>query len=99
MFTTLTQRVSQMRLTRSGDPVINEILDRSRRIESRLTAFINKAGFTTSNKKPEWDGRDLSVTIPSREVSLDEVLAAIPDGVTDDVAVVFAGKTYCVIAL
>lgn len=83
----------------SNDPAISEILDRCRRIESRLTSFINKAGFTTKAKKPTWDGRDMSVTIPSREVSLDEVLAAIPDGITDDVAVVFAGKTYCVIAL
>jgi hypothetical protein len=88
-----------MKLTRSPDPVINEILDRSRRIESRLTSFINKSGFTVLNKKPVWDGHMLSVTVPSREVSLDEVLAAIPAGVLDDVMVIFAGKTYCIISL
>ena len=77
---------------------ILEILDRSRRIESRLTSFINKCGFTPNGKKPIWNEADLSVTIQSRETALDEILGVIPDHVTDDVAIVFAEKTFCVIA-
>lgn len=81
------------------DAAIAETLDRSRRIESRLTSFINKCGFTPNGKKPIWDGQNMSVTLQSRETALDEILAVIPDHVTDDVAIMFAGKTLCVLAL
>lgn len=85
--------------TTSKDPAIAEILDRSRRIESRLTSFILKSGFSTKATRPEWNAADVSVTVPSKEVALDEVLCAIPGHITDDVAVVFAGKTICIISL
>ena len=85
--------------TPADSPAIMEILDRSRRIESRLTSFINKCGFTPNGKKPIWNGADLSVTVQSRETALDEILGVIPDHVTDDVAIVFAGKTLCVLSL
>ena len=82
-----------------NDIAIAEILDRSRRIESRLTSFILKSGFSTRAAKPTWDAHDCAVTIPNREVALDEVLAAIPTHATENVAVVFMGKTLCVINL
>ena len=81
------------------DDAIAETLDRSRRIESRLTSFIRKAGFMTPATKPIWDSTDYSVTVPSKEIALDEVLNAIPAHATENIAVVFAGKTLCVIAL
>ena len=83
----------------SADPAIAETLDRTRRIESRLTSLINKLGFISPGKKPIWDGSDLTVTIQSKETALDEVLGVIPDHVTDDVAIMFAGKTLCVLSL
>ena len=83
----------------SDDPAIAETLDRTRRIESRLTSLINKMGFISPGKKPVWEERDLTVTLQSKETALDEVLGVIPDHVTDDVAIMFAGKTLCVLSL
>jgi hypothetical protein len=84
---------------KSDAPAISEILDRSRRIESRLTSLINKLGFISPGKKPVWNGSDLSVTLQSKETALDDILGVIPDRVIDDVAIVFAGKTLCVLSL
>lgn len=83
----------------SDDPAIAETLDRTRRIESRLTSLINKLGFISPGKKPVWDGSDLTVTIQSKETALDDILGVIPDHIVDDVAIVFAGKTLCVLSL
>jgi hypothetical protein len=83
----------------SDDPAIAETLDRTRRIESRLTSLINKLGFISPGRKPIWNGEDLSVTLQSKETALDDILGVIPAHVTDDVAIVFAGKVLCVLSL
>ena len=83
----------------SDDPAIAETLDRTRRIESRLTSLINKLGFISPGKKPVWEGAVRQVVLQSKETALDEVLGVIPAHVTDDVAIVFAGKVLCVLSL
>ena len=85
--------------TTSKDPAIAETLDRTRRIESRLTSLINKLGFISPGKKPIWDGAGRSVVLQSKETALDDILGVIPDHIVDDVAIVFAGKTLCVLSL
>ena len=84
-------------MTVNNDTAIEEILDRSRRIESRLTSFIAKSGFSTGGKRPEWDRIDETIVVPSREIALIEVINAIPSRITKDVPVIFAGRTICTI--
>lgn len=77
----------------TSNEAIREIRDRSRRIESRLTALTQKLGFTTPAKRPVFNPDDGVVSVPSREVALDEVLAAIPPTWQGDV-VVMIGENY-----
>jgi hypothetical protein len=75
---------------------IKELVERLRRVETRLTSYINKTGVTINYKKPSWDADNTRVIIPSREVALDEILAAIPDEFRDvTIPVLFAGNEYC----
>lgn len=60
------------------DAVHKEMLDRLRRVETRLTKFLNAQGFDTGVKRPEWN-RSGSVTIPSMACSVQECLAAVPE--------------------
>jgi hypothetical protein len=53
-----------------------EMKDRLRRIETRLTSFMEQNGFDTGSKKPEW--RQDHVVIPSMSARLDDILAVIP---------------------
>lgn len=75
----------------SDDPAVQEILDRVRRLESRVTALTNKMGFTVPVTKPRWVARDgaapAKVIVPSPETALDEILAAIPEDYHDTVVV------------
>lgn len=59
-----------------------EIGDRVRRIETRLTAYLTSKGFGTQTMRPVWfDG---SMNIPSMDCSIKDILAAIPHGYFDD---------------
>ena len=84
-------------MTINTDMALEEILDRSRRIESRLTSFIAKSGFSTGGKRPEWNRDDETIIVPSREIALIEVINAVPFHVTKAVPVIFAGHTICTI--
>lgn len=51
-------------------------MDRVRRIEKRLTRYMEHQGFDTQTAKAQWvEG---AVRVPSPAISLQEVLAAIP---------------------
>ena len=70
-------------------PDDTEILDRVRRIESRVVALTHKLGFASRTKKPVLLADRLE--IQSMGTCFDEVLAAIGDS-TQEVPVVFGGE-------
>lgn len=56
---------------------VDEIHDRTRRIETRLTKCMEHLGFDTGVGRPEY--RRGSVHIPSLSTSLQDILAAVPE--------------------
>ena len=54
-----------------------EVKDRVRRIETRLTGFMQWSGYNPGSEKPVWhpEGR---VSIPTPGVSLRDMLAVVP---------------------
>jgi hypothetical protein len=68
---------------------MRELLDRARRIETRLTKFMEANGFDTQTQKPVWDlGR---VTMPSMDCSLKHILDSVPVEYEGEVVVVGPG--------
>jgi hypothetical protein len=55
---------------------LNEIADRCRRIETRLTKYMEAQGFDAQTRKPKF--KDGAMYIPSLDASLRDVLAALP---------------------
>jgi hypothetical protein len=53
-----------------------ETLDRVRRIETKLTSFLEAQGHDTESDRVMWE--DGAIKVPSLAVSLRDVLAAIP---------------------
>jgi hypothetical protein len=64
-----------------------EILQRSRRIETRLTRLLETEGIQTGIQRPWW--MDDKVIIPSPTVTLDAVLKCIPENWHNPVPVSF----------
>lgn len=58
-----------------------EVLDRCRRIETRLTSYLEAQGHPVRTEKPTFAND--RVSIPSRDVSLRDILLSIPAGVGD----------------
>lgn len=56
---------------------IIEIKDRTRRIETRVTRWLESQGFDTEVKRPTWS--DGAIIAPTRACSLNDCLAAVPD--------------------
>lgn len=58
-------------------PWQQELLDRTRRIETRVTRFLESQGFDTQVQKARWDGGEIS--IPSMACSVRELVAVVPE--------------------
>ena len=58
-----------------------EILDRVRRIETRLCSYIVAEGGAVNSAKPKWDARYGHVVIAGLDVRVSECLSAAPQGV------------------
>lgn len=75
---------------------IQEVVDRSRRIETRLTKYLEEQGFNTQGRKPLW--REVEgigrLDIPAMGCSIDDCLTAIPPTYPkgDEVLVYHNGK-------
>lgn len=66
---------------------LKEIADRCRRMETRLTKFLESQGFETKVKKPEWQAG--SVEVPSTACAIKDIVAAVPaDWDTEDEIIV-----------
>lgn len=59
-----------------NDIDIKEVKDRCRRIETRLTKFLESQGFDTQRKMPVCRGN--VVSIPSMECSIADILSVVP---------------------
>lgn len=57
-----------------------ELLDRTRRIETRLTRYLAAQGFDVDSQKPQHDARANRLTVPSRRIAIQDCLDAIPCG-------------------
>ena len=66
--------------TAANRPSMQEVVDRCRRIETRLTQFLEAQGFDTQVKRCEWRAQDGVVVVPSASSALKEILATIPYG-------------------
>jgi hypothetical protein len=63
-----------------------EVLQRARRIETRLTRLLETEGIQTGIQRPWW--MDGQVMIPSPTVTVDAILKAIPEGWSNPVEIV-----------
>ena len=74
---------------------IGEIQDRLRRIETRLTKWMQQCGFDTQTQKVEWDEEKCAIVIPSMDVRLKDILAAIPEVMRRGAYIEHKGNTVC----
>lgn len=65
----------------------SEVLDRVRRIETRLTMFLEASGFDTKVRRPLWDGTRRRVIVPNPSTPLKDCVAAIPEAYRGQVTV------------
>ncbi len=64
--------------------IIEESLERLRRIETRITKLCQFLGLDTNTKKPTWSVDQGTVIVPTDACSLRDILAAIPSGRGDE---------------
>lgn len=76
---------------------LHEIRDRTRRIETRLTKYLESVGFDTQTQRPYVDDCG-HIVIPSLHCSLKDILAVLPDDGNDFVEVVHQGEHVAMIA-
>lgn len=78
-----------------------EILQRARRIETRVTQLLVHLGIDAGAQKPIFDPGNLqgraTVTLPSRHSSLAEIIAAIPETFAGPVDVFIGGERIAVL--
>lgn len=64
---------------------------RVRRLETRLTSYMEAKGFSTQLKKPVWSDEG-EIILPNLASSLKMILAVIPEGHKEDIVVKCDGK-------
>lgn len=65
---------------------IREVIDRTRRIETRLTSYLEAQGHPTNARKPVWEhepGLGWVVKLPSLQTSFKDILDVIPRGIDE----------------
>lgn len=55
---------------------VQEIKDRCRRLETRLTKYLETQGFDTQRRMPLWKNGEIA--IPSMECSVADIMSVIP---------------------
>lgn len=73
-----------------------EVLERVRRIETRITTLAIGLGVDMNTQKPEFDkqpGEHATLTLPSINSSLKEIMKAVPPGFTGRAVLVIGGET------
>ena len=65
-----------------------EVVQRLRRIETRLGRYFDHVGFDCGMRRPEWDGG--RVVLPSLDASLRDILRCVPKSKqSDEVDIVY----------
>ena len=86
----------------SGDEQMSrnddEMLQRVRRIETRLTQLMLAQGVSTQAQKPKFDSKTSTLQVPSRHTSLMECTKAIPNGWDRPVRILVGGDLVAVLA-
>ena len=75
------------------DHDLGEVLDRVRRIETKLTKFIESQGVDSGARHPIWLSTNGSIHMQSLETSVKELLALIPPNWPRAVQVIHKGRT------
>lgn len=75
---------------------LDEVVERTRRIETRLTKFMEQEGFDTQVARAAWLNNG-TVTVPSLAISLKEILAIIPEGHEGAVPIMHKGQRVAVL--
>ena len=70
---------------------LDEIVERTRRTETRLTKYMEKQGFETRVERAAWT-RSGTISVPSPAVSFSEVLKAIPPDLGRAVSITCKGE-------
>lgn len=65
-----------MRDTFEMESKMTEVIDRCRRMETRLTKYLEAQGFDTGTKRPIW--RDGTIVAPSIDCSMRQLLGVVP---------------------
>lgn len=65
-----------MRDTFEFESKMTEVVDRCRRMETRLTKYLEAQGFDTGASRPVW--RDGTIITPSIDCSMRQLLAVVP---------------------
>jgi hypothetical protein len=60
--------------------LLGEVADRARRTETRVTKIANHLEVDAGGEKPRFHSAGNFIKVPSRKVSLEDILAAIPRG-------------------
>lgn len=58
---------------------MKELLDRTRRIETRLTAYLERQGEPIGNQKPVWDHTTNSILVPNMDCSFGKCLSEVSE--------------------
>lgn len=86
---------------RDESEIVREIRDRARRIETRLTKFLEQSGFNAQTQRPFLNADD-QLVIPSMYCSLKDILAAVPPSLAAAgtiITVVHAGEVVAGVAV
>ena len=74
---------------------VNEIRDRTRRIETRVTRYMADQGFDTQTRKPKFDRANMALELPSPSIAVNACIDAIPDDIKPGVLVdLYVGEDY-----
>lgn len=71
-----------------------EMLDRVRRIETRVTKIGNAMGVDVGGGKPAWDVGRCRVTLPSPNCSIREIVEVIPERFAGHPVSVYVGDDH-----
>ncbi len=71
---------------------IGEIQDRLRRIETRLTKYMQERGFETQTQKCVWFEKEREIHIPSMDVRLRDILVLVPEKRANFIQVIHQGE-------
>jgi hypothetical protein len=71
----------------------DEVLERVRRIETRLTKLLNHLGINPGAEKPQWEDGGV-IRLPSRKTPLDTILDTVPPGYGREEFDLFIGTDY-----